>query len=274
MKTSRFESLPVAGDARADRKTDAEWPEKHDVLGVSVSSLDYRTLTDRVAQAAEAHIPVIVDFCPVDLIVQANRDVSLRQTLNSFDIVCPDGQPVRWYLNYFYKARLAERVCGTQGMMAVCEVAAARGIPIYLYGSTPHTLRLLETRLRSSIPTLSINGIESPPFRPLTPEEDAAVVRRMNESGAGLVFIGIGSPKQENFAWEHRTQIRPVSLCVGAAFDFIAGTKARAPQWMQKFGLEWLFRLCSEPRRLWRRYLVNNCRFVFSMMSQRWQARA
>ena len=250
------------------------WPEKHDVLGVAVSSLDYETLAETVARAAEAHVPAIVDFCPVDLIVQASQDTSFRQALNTFNIVCPDGQPVRWYLNYFHHARLADRVCGTRGMMAVCQVAAARGIPIYLYGSTARTLRLLETKLRRAIPALLINGVESPPFRPLTPEEDAAVVRRINESGARLVFIGIGSPKQESFASKHRAQIDAVSLCVGAAFDFIAGTKRRAPQWMQKAGLEWLFRLCSEPRRLWRRYLGNNCRFVLSMMNQYWQRRA
>jgi exopolysaccharide biosynthesis WecB/TagA/CpsF family protein len=182
--------------------------------------------------------------------------------MNSFQMVCPDGQPVRWFLNYFHGAALADRVCGTNAMLELCRSAAGHGLSIYLYGSTMETLARLRSELLFRYPELRIAGAESPPFRPLTPAEDEAVVRRINESGAGLVFIGIGSPRQEDFAWEHRLAVKPVLLCVGAAFDFIAGTKKRAPEWMQRSGLEWLFRLCQEPRRLWNRYLGTNSRFL------------
>src|SRR5262249_33817743 len=140
--------------------------------------------------------------------------------------------------------------------------AAAQGVPIYLYGGNPVVLEQLQANLRKQFPELLIAGAESPPFRVLTREEDESVVERINASGAQLVFIGLGCPKQDHFAHEHRDRIRAVQLCVGAAFDFLAGTKKTAPAWMQRHGLEWLYRLCQEPRRLWKRYLVTNSIFV------------
>ena len=242
------------------------WPQKHDVLGVNVSATTYAEVAKAVIAAARAAIPALVDFSPVDMVVQASRNASFRAKLNSFDLICPDGQPVRWFLNYFHKTGLRDRVCGTTAMLRVCEAAAQAGVSVYLYGSTPHTLARLKQTLLSKFPNLSLAGVESPPFRPLTDEEDESVVRRINASGAGVVFVGIGSPKQEHFAWEHRDRINTVQLCVGAAFDFIAGTKKRAPEWMQRAGLEWLFRLCQEPRRLWNRYLSTNSRFLLATL--------
>jgi exopolysaccharide biosynthesis WecB/TagA/CpsF family protein len=151
-------------------------------------------------------------------------------------------------------------------MLRVCEAAAQTGVSVYLYGSTPRTLACLKQTLLTRFPNLLIAGVESPPFRPLTEDEDHCVVRRINASGARVVFIGIGSPKQEHFAWEHRDRIHAVQLCVGAAFDFIAATKKRAPEWMQRVGLEWLFRLCQEPGRLWNRYLSTNSRFLLATL--------
>jgi exopolysaccharide biosynthesis WecB/TagA/CpsF family protein len=243
-----------------------EWPQKHDVLGVNVSATTYAEVAETVIAAARAAIPAIVDFSPVDIIVQASRSAAFRARINSFHLICPDGQPVRWFLNYFHKARLRDRVCGTTAMLRVCEVAAQTGVSVYLYGSTPCTLACLKQTLLTRFPNLLVAGVESPPFRPLTEDEDDCVVRRINASGAGVVFIGIGSPKQEHFAWEHRNRINAVQLCVGAAFDFIAGTKKRAPEWMQRVGLEWLFRLCQEPRRLWNRYLSTNSRFLLATL--------
>jgi N-acetylglucosaminyldiphosphoundecaprenol N-acetyl-beta-D-mannosaminyltransferase len=153
-------------------------------------------------------------------------------------------------------------VCGTVTTLLLCERAAANRIGIYLYGSTPATLLKLQARLRALFPALLIAGAESPPFGALGAGEVDAAIERINGSGAGFVFIGLGSPKQEKFAWEHRTRIQAVQLCVGAAFDFIAGTKTRAPRWMQRAGLEWLHRMCSEPTRLGRRYVLGNARFL------------
>lgn len=200
-------------------------------------------------------------------LVEGVRDKAFRSKLNSFNLVCPDGQPVRWCLNYFYGAGLKDRVCGTTAMLRICEAAAAEGLGIYLYGSTPKTLAALETELTTRFPRLRIAGSESPPFRPLKGEELDEAVERINKSGAAFLFVGLGSPKQENFVWEQRSRIMAVQLCVGAAFDFIAGTKERAPLWMQRIGLEWLYRMCSEPGRLGKRYLLGNMHFLALLMA-------
>src|SRR5262249_23599663 len=139
---------------------------------------------------------------------------------------------------------------------------------IYLYGSSPATLSALKANLLRAFPDLEIAGVESPPFRPLTAEEDAQMVDRVNASGAGLMFIGLGCPKQDYFAAEHADRILAVQLCVGAAFDFLADTKPLAPLWMQRAGLAWVFRLYQEPKRLWKRYLVTNSVFVRKLAGQ------
>jgi N-acetylglucosaminyldiphosphoundecaprenol N-acetyl-beta-D-mannosaminyltransferase len=147
-------------------------------------------------------------------------------------------------------------------MDRLCARAAEEGIGVYLFGGSREVLLRLCERLRDRHRGLHIVGAEAPPFRPLTAEEDQAALERIARSGARLVFVGLGCPKQEIFAATHADRVRAVQLCVGAAFDFLAGTKPMAPRWMQKSGLEWLFRLASEPRRLWRRYLVANSHFL------------
>jgi exopolysaccharide biosynthesis WecB/TagA/CpsF family protein len=192
----------------------------------------------------------------------------LTEHTNRFAIITPDGQPVRWALNWLHKTRLKDTVQGYELMLALCERASRQGVSIYLYGSSPATLAALEANLREAFPELEIAGAESPPFRPLTPEEDAEMVARVNVSGAGLMFLGLGCPKQDYFAGEHADRIVPVQLCVGAAFDFLAGTKPPAPVWMQRRGLAWVFRLYQEPKRLWKRYFVTNSIYLKKLMAQ------
>ena len=182
--------------------------------------------------------------------------------VNAFEMVTPDGQPVRWALNVLHGTRLQDRVYGPELMLRACRRAAEVGVPIYLYGSVPDVLTGLERNLTERFPSLRIAGRESPPFRDLTPTEAAAMVDRIKSSGAGIVFVGLGCPRQDQFADAYRDAIGAVLVCVGAAFDFHAGTKRMAPPWMQRRGLEWLFRLGQEPRRLWRRYLVTNSVFL------------
>ena len=160
------------------------------------------------------------------------------------------------------RAALRDRVRGADLTAAVCRRAAAEQIPLYLYGSSPAVVAAFRDHLTSQYSGLRVVGAESPPFRDLTTEEDAEAVRRINQSGAGILLVGLGCPKQDLFAYEHRGRIRPVQVCVGAVFDFFAGNKKTAPAWMQRCGLEWFFRLCQEPRRLWRRYLVTNTIFL------------
>jgi N-acetylglucosaminyldiphosphoundecaprenol N-acetyl-beta-D-mannosaminyltransferase len=242
---------------------DVCWPARRDLFGVRVSMTHYDEVVQRVCEAAEKGVGALVDFMPVHLLTVVAGDEDLRAKLDDFSIIAPDGQPVRWALNKLYDANLADRVYGPELMRRLCGEAATRGMPIYLYGGTDAVLAKLTEKLLTWFPTLKIAGAEAPPFRRLSGEEDAAAVERINRSGAKFVFLGIGSPKQEIFAHKHRKDIQAVKLCVGAAFDFHAGVKKMAPAWMQKRGLEWLFRLTQEPKRLWKRYLVANSTFVF-----------
>ncbi|MHB8899058.1 MAG: WecB/TagA/CpsF family glycosyltransferase [Thermoguttaceae bacterium] len=239
-----------------------QWPPKHEVLGVAVSAATYDTAVDAVIHAAGQRQKAIVSLHAVHALVTASRDPALREAVNQFQMVAPDGQPVRWALNRLYGTGLRDRVYGPELMLRLCREAESTGVSVYLYGSSEPVMESLCRELRSRYPGLAIAGTESPPYRPLTSEEDEEVVQRINASGAGIVFIGLGAPKQDLFAHAHRGRIEGVQVCVGAAFDFHAGSLKMAPPWMQQCGLEWLYRLLREPRRLWRRYLVTNSLFV------------
>lgn len=245
-----------------ENQTTLQWPGKVDLFGVAVSPTTYEEATATVLQAAERGVPGIVACQAVHAVVTASCNPELMENVNAFDMVTPDGQPVRWALNLLYGTKLTDRVYGPELMLRLCRSAAGRGVSIYLYGGSPQVVETLQENLRSQFAGLEIAGYESPPFRELTEEEDRAVVERINNSGAGLVFIGLGCPKQDRFAYAHRDSLRAVQICVGAAFDFHAGAKPMAPAWMQRHGLEWLYRLVKEPRRLWHRYLVTNSVFL------------
>jgi N-acetylglucosaminyldiphosphoundecaprenol N-acetyl-beta-D-mannosaminyltransferase len=158
-------------------------------------------------------------------------------------------------------------------MARFCGGAAAAGIGVYFYGSSPQVVDNLQATLTRKFPGLQVVGYEPHPHRALTKEEDRCVVERINASGAGLIFLGLGCPLQETFAYEHRHSLKGIQICVGAAFDFHAGNKKMAPEWMQKRGLEWFYRLSQEPRRLWRRYLWTNSVFLFLLTRElaRWR---
>ena len=247
---------------RPSQSDKSVWPPKYNVLGVQVSATNYDEATGAIIEAAKQREPAVVSLHAVHALITASGDRTLRTAVNTFDMIGPDGQPVRWALNLLHRARLRDRVYGPELMLRVCSRAADDGVPIYLYGSSRDTLKKLEANLIDRYPALRIVGVESPPFRDLTPDEEDGVLRRIDASGAGIVFVGLGAPKQDLFAHRHRHRIRGVQVCVGAAFDFHAGKKQMAPPWMQRRGLEWLFRLVTEPRRLWRRYLVTNSLFL------------
>jgi exopolysaccharide biosynthesis WecB/TagA/CpsF family protein len=232
------------------------------LFGVRVAATNYDEIVDVVSRAAIEGVPAVVSLHAVHAIVESARNGDLLAKVNRFDAILPDGQPVRWALNNLYGVGLRERVFGAEFMLRLCARAADEAIPIYHYGSTPHVIELMQQKLLAKFPALQIAGSESPPFRALTRDEDDALVRRINLSGAGIVFIGLGCPKQDHFAADHADRLRAVQVCVGAAFDFHAGTKPMAPAWMQRRGLEWVFRLACEPRRLWRRYLQTNSIFL------------
>ncbi len=241
------------------------WPAKYRILGVQVSATTYDEAVDAILLAARTRQPAIVSLHPVHALIPASNDVRLREAVNRFDMVAPDGQPVRWALKWIHGVRLEDRVYGPELMLRVCSRAAQEGVGVYLYGSTQAIIDALSHKLPARFPGLKIAGAESPPYRELTADEDEATVRRINDSGEGIVFVGLGAPKQDWFAHEHRNRISAVQVCVGAAFDFHAGTVPMAPPWMQRNGLEWLFRLCMEPKRLWKRYLTANSQFAIRL---------
>lgn len=236
------------------------------VLGVRIDALAWHAALERLLDWARGRESRYVSICNAHVVVSASRDAAYGDVINGADMATPDGAPVAWMLRRQGFVGQS-RISGPDLMWALCERCAAQGVAIYCYGSTAATLGLLEQRLRAAFPTLRMT-MESPPFRALTPQEDAAAVVRINASRAGIVFVGLGCPKQERWMAEHRGRVHAVMIGVGAAFDFHAGTVARAPLWMQQAGLEWLHRLASEPRRLWRRYLVTNTLFIVGALRQ------
>jgi exopolysaccharide biosynthesis WecB/TagA/CpsF family protein len=238
------------------------WPEKLDLFGVQVTPTSYDEAGEIIVAAAEQGHSAVVSCHAVHAVATASCDRSLRDKVNRFDMITPDGQPVRWALNLLHRTGLSERVTGRGITDAVCQRAAERGVGVYLYGGSPEVVVKFRNDLKRRFPQLHVAGYESPPYRALTPEEDRAVVDRINSSGARIVFIGLGFPKQDVFAWEHHDKLEAIQVCVGAVFDFYAGVKKCAPLWMQRHGLEWCYRLMQEPRRLWRRYLVTNTLFL------------
>lgn len=208
-----------------------------------------------------------VAICNVHVVVSASQDANYLGVINGADMATPDGAPIAWMLRRQGNVK-QQRISGPDLMWVLCERCAAENLPVYFYGSTEPTLQVLGHRLSQAFPGLVIGGKESPPFRVQTVEEDSAALDRINASGAGIVFVGLGCPKQERWMAEHRGRVNAVMIGVGAAFDFHAGTVQRAPAWMRDNGLEWLHRLLSEPRRLWRRYLVTNTLFILGAARQ------
>ena len=224
------------------------------IAGVLVSRTTYADAVSSLIHAARQGVSLVAAATSVHGLTLAAIDSEFGSIINSFELVTPDGQPVRWALNLLHSARLEERVYGPTLMRRLCEEAARMDVSVYFYGSRQEVLDRLVRRLRATIPGLCIAGYSAPPFRALTPAEDAEEVDRIIASEAQLVFVGLGCPLQERWACEHRAVLSRPLVCVGAAFDFHAGTLRQAPDWMQARGLEWLFRLLMEPRRLWRRY--------------------
>jgi N-acetylglucosaminyldiphosphoundecaprenol N-acetyl-beta-D-mannosaminyltransferase len=181
--------------------------------------------------------------------------------VNAADLVVPDGMPVVWAMRRA-GVRDQTRVYGPELMLRLCAAAAREGVPIGLYGAREQTLSALASRLSARFPGLRIAYSIAPPFRELTEDEDRAVTDEINSSGARILFVGLGCPKQERWMAAHKGRVQAVMIGVGAAFDIHAGRVPQAPPWMQRAGLEWFFRLVNEPRRLWRRYLWHNPRFV------------
>jgi N-acetylglucosaminyldiphosphoundecaprenol N-acetyl-beta-D-mannosaminyltransferase len=245
-----------------DKQDDNSFRVLSSVIGAPIDSLDWSGVLARISGWATSRESRYVCICNAHSVVTSRQDQTFRKVIQQADMATPDGAPVAWLIRRLGVTN-QERINGPDLMWRYCSEAAQRDESIYLYGGMPKTLEILQTKLLVQFPGLKIAGAYSPPYRQLTVEEDAAVVDAINNSGAGTVWVSLGCPKQEIWMAEHRERINAVMIGVGAAFDYHAGTIQRAPLWMQRNGLEWLHRLCSEPRRLWRRYLVTNSLFIF-----------
>jgi N-acetylglucosaminyldiphosphoundecaprenol N-acetyl-beta-D-mannosaminyltransferase len=240
-----------------------------DVLGVGISAIDPTDALGEVTRWIDDGLQHYVCVTGVHGVMESQGDPELLRIHNESGLTTPDGMPMVWAAR-MAGAKNTQRVYGPDLMLAVCERAAQRGWGCFLYGATEEVLEQLRSNLSDRYPGLPIVGTHSPPFRALTPEEDEAVVRQINESGAQIVWVGLSTPKQERWMASHIGRLNASALFgVGAAFDIHAGNLRQAPRWMQRSGLEWLFRLASEPRRLWRRYAVNNPRFVLAISRRR-----
>ncbi len=225
-----------------------------DILGVEIDAINMGDAVGAIGGWIQRREPTYVCLVPAHSVMEARRDEEYRRTLNGSGLTTPDGMSIVWLLK-LRGHRKVQRVYGPDLMLEICRVSVEAGWSHFLYGGEEGVAEDLASILESRSPGLRIAGTHSPPFRQLTPEEDAEVSRRIEQSGAEVVWVGIGSPRQERWIAEHAGKVgAPVLIGVGAAFDFLSGRKPQAPRWIQRAGLEWLFRLATEPRRLWRRY--------------------
>jgi N-acetylglucosaminyldiphosphoundecaprenol N-acetyl-beta-D-mannosaminyltransferase len=238
---------------------------KYSILGTRVDTCNYVSAGMSVldwGQKKESHYVCVAN---VHMVMEAYDSPDFRSVVNAADLVVPDGMPLVWTLRKMGSAG-QERVYGPELTLRLLSAAAEQGIPVGFLGGTQETTELLVNNVHQRFPALQIVFRFSPPFRPVPVDKDALIVKEINDSGARILFVGLGCPKQENWMAAHAGRVQAVMVGVGAAFDFIAGTKRQAPKWMQPIGLEWLFRFSQEPGRLWRRYLYHNPRFVLLVM--------
>ncbi|MFC1584927.1 WecB/TagA/CpsF family glycosyltransferase [Fibrobacterota bacterium] len=247
--------------------------KQEEILGMKVNPLTYERAVSRIEKWLKGGGTKFVSVAPVYNLVCALRDPELMEIENQADMVTTDGMPLVWILKS-RGYRDCGRVYGPVLMLKVLEMAEAGAYPVYFYGCTDEVLALLSAKLKARYPGLVIAGYHAPPFRPLTEEENQTVVDKIAECGARIVFVGLSSPKQERWMFHNRNKLENcVMLGVGAAFMFHAGKVRQAPPFIQGLGLEWLFRLVMEPKRLWRRYLFGNSYFIWRLIRSRFQGK-
>jgi N-acetylglucosaminyldiphosphoundecaprenol N-acetyl-beta-D-mannosaminyltransferase len=263
---------PVPSTEVVESSSATQEPQSFPVLGVRVHAVQ---IPDAVALfqdwISERGSTRYVAVTGMHGVTEAQHDAGFKEILNAADLVVSDGMPLVW-LGRRKGFPMARRVYGPELMTTFC-AEASRTYKHFLYGGSPEVVERLAEVLRERY-QLRIVGVHSPPFRPLTSEESIEITRLINDSRADVVWVGLSTPKQERWMYEHRHLLRaPLAVGVGAAFDLVAGVKKMAPRWMQERGLEWLYRLVQEPRRLWRRYLVGGTKFLTFLALERLKLR-
>lgn len=231
------------------------------ILGVRIDGTSYQNACDRISHWSHTKRSCYIVAANVHVVMTAYWDRAYRKILNHAALVTPDGMPLVWGLRQLGIVKQS-RVYGPDLMLAWCDRATQEQLSIYLYGGTDTMLQRLAQNLQQQFPDLIIAGSHAPPFRALTPAEEAADVAAIRQSGAAVIFVGLGCPKQEEWMARQQGKLNAVMIGVGAAFSFHSGTVSQAPRWMMAWGLEWAYRLWQEPRRLWRRYVLNNSAFL------------
>lgn len=243
--------------------------KKLNLFGVKYSPLDYCSASKIIIEEARKKNSYAVSALAVHGLITSVRNKKIGDLVRNINMIVPDGQPIRWALNSFYKINLKDRVYGPTLTLNVLEKANKNNLNIYLFGSTKETLFELERFIKKKYPKVNICGLHIDRFRDATEEEDIQDIKKINESGAHIVLIGRGCPRQEIWVSEHLGKINAVMMAIGAAFDFFAGNVKQAPKWMQYYGLGWLFRLIQEPKRLWKRYLFTNSYFIYLFLKHK-----
>lgn len=241
--------------------------KKQSILGANINLLSWDQSIKQIVLWGKAHEHRYICLCNVHSVVTSRYDPDFKAVINQADLALPDGAPIAWALHRL-GFPFQQRINGPDLMWRYLREAERIGQSVFFYGSTKITLRKLCRAVMHQFPLLQLVGSYSPPFRTLSEQEDAAVINMINHSGAQVIFVGLGCPKQEKWMAAHHTQINAVLIGVGAAFDYHAGIIKRAPLWWQNHGLEWLYRLASEPRRLFKRYIFTNTLFIVGFCRQ------
>ena len=232
------------------------------VVSLEPNVVTHESAIGRVAELAAQGRGGYVCFSTVHMVMESHDHPEYGSKVNAADMIVPDGMPLVW-MQKLQGRRDAHRVRANDLMIMLCGYAEKHGLSVGFYGGKQEVIDAIKTRAAADFPNLKVAYAYSPPFRPLTDEEDAAIVAEINGSAPDILFMGLGCPKQENWMAAHKDRLKCVMLGVGASFDFYAGNVKESPDWMGRLGLEWLYRLTQEPRRLWRRYLILNPRFMW-----------
>jgi len=241
---------------------------KYSILGVRIDAVDYEAAVEKIVWAARDSRPMAVSAMCVHVVMTGVLDRVHRFRLNEFEMSTPDGQPVRWALRWLHGVRLPNRVYGPELMLKVCQRAADEQLPVFFFGGTAETLAALTENLSSRFPRLPIAGTRCSKFRRLSPDESQETIAAIRGSGAAITFVGLGCPRQEVWAFEHRSALSMPVVAVGGAFNIHAKQVPQAPHFLQDHGLEWAYRLSHEPGRLWKRYLLLNPLYLACLLLQ------
>ena len=242
-------------------------PRKN-VVSLNLSLMSYNEALETIGDLAKKHRAAYACFANVHMLIEAHKSISFAEQVNKADFVFADGVPLRWALRWLYGIR-QERIAGMDFMESLIAWTATNQMKVFLYGSTDEVLKAIEQRITKEYTPDILAGSISPPFRPLSEEEQNNFIEQINRSGANIVLVALGCPKQEAWMATHSHKINAVCLGVGGAFPVFAKMQSRAPKFIQKYGLEWLYRLFQEPKRLWRRYLYTNSLFVYLLLKQK-----